>query len=220
MGTRKAKVRYSITYADELYRFDKDLKLREEEDDDPEESLAAVWDCEVADETLVALRRTFSKTFTSEYRLELLQQLLVDIRRECTEAGKPLHVIWSELELPAIPLEEYDPSVNKVRVFKFIFVRNRDLATKVLVKGKSKKLSTIVGFEDATELLRTLRAVISDTFSEIHNVDQCEALLHKIRTRIWAVLPAFNVCLRSIEKEPIAPKTPDDADEPVNDPTP
>lgn len=215
MSRKRGAIKYSIACYDELYRVDKDRVFRPEpvgdaEEEDLFDSLVDEWQFFTADEALIALRQSFSATFSSEYRLAPLSRRLLAIRRKCTEAAKSLHPIWSDLGLSPIPIEEDDRSLFKARLFSFILVRNRDLETRVSVNGQKTRLSTLIGFEDATDLLRALRAVVSDTFTEVHTADQIRDLLWRIRCRIWIVLPPFNVCLGSVGVEPIAHPTTDD----------
>lgn len=57
-------------------------------------------------------------------------------------------------------------------------------------------------------MIKVLRDTVSDTFSELYDEDQHEAVLLSIRERIWEVLPQFNDILDEIEVEPIARKEP------------
>lgn len=214
MGRKKRVRGYSILHADSICCVSEDRVYDPESD--PEKSLFDELQCPIADEVLIALRKSFSLTFPRNPFIEGVRDALLDIRRLCVQAVKPLQVALSDLQLPPVPLYLNDPVMTKTHVFQFIFSRTEDLAITVKVNGKRRKMLDEVGHQDATILLKTIRSIISDTFEEAHDEDQHTAVLRCIRQRIWQVLPEFNVCLQAIEVEPIAgfdPEEDSDQDE-------
>jgi len=174
----------------------------------PEKSLMDQLQCPVADEVLIALRKAFSLTYPTNPFIQGLQASLTEIRRICVEALKPLPDVLSDLELPPIPPIIDDSAMRKTYVFMFLFARTDAIDITVKFNGKKQRLMDIVGNQDATELLKTLRSVVTDTFDEAHDEQQHSAILQRIRKRIHSVLPAFNACLESMEVEPIAEPSP------------
>ena len=202
---RKPKLKgYSIVVADDLLCVSKDRIYDPDSDLDPENSFIDQFQCPVADEVLIALRKAFSLTFPRNPFIDGVQSALLEIRRIGVEALKPMPEILSELKLPPIPPIIDDPVLKQVRVFQFLFVRTSDFDVAVKVDGKNRRLLEVAQHEDGTPLLTTLRSVITDTFNEAHDEDQHMEILHRIRSKIWSMLPAFNACLESIEIEPIA----------------
>lgn len=202
MGRKRNVRRYSILHADSLCCVSADRVYYPESD--PEESLMDQLQCPVADEVLIALRKSFSLTFPRNPFIEGVREALMEVRRLCVEAVKPLQEALSDLQLPPVPPYMNDPVMEKTHVFQFVFARTNDIDVRVSVSGKTRKLLNIIDYQDATALLTTVRQVVSDTFLEVHDEDQHTTMLRTIRHRIWSVLPDFNACLDSIELERIA----------------
>ena len=72
------------------------------------------------------------------------------------------------------------------------------------MKEKHRSLLKLFDPFPADQVVQTLREVVSDTFSEMHNEEQYGEALQRIRDRIWSILPPFNELLEEIEIEPIA----------------
>jgi hypothetical protein len=171
---------------------------------EPKNNLLNELQCPAADEVLIALRKSFSLTFPRNPFVVGLQQALTEIRQVGVEALKEIPEVLQELSLPAVPGSAADASKDRAIVFKFSLVRLKDLEMQVQYEGKTRSLVKLLDPCPADELVRTLRHVISDTFSEMHDEEQHEQVLSRIRDRIWDTLPAFNDLLFEIEIEPIA----------------
>jgi hypothetical protein len=199
---RKRKVRgYSILYSDSVCGVSEDRVYDPESE--PEKSLFDTLECPIADDVLIALRKSFSLTFPKNPFIEGLRESLTDIRRICVEAAKPLTEVWKDLQMQPVPPYMNDPVVRKTYLFKFVFARTADLDITVKIDGKKVSFLKEVGHEDATQLIMALRLIVSNTFEEAHSERQHEAILRRIRARIWQVLPPLNMCLQSIEVEPM-----------------
>lgn len=168
--------------------------------------------CPAADEVLVALRKAISLTYPRNPFIDGIQAALAEIRRVGVEALKRMPEILVDLGLPPVPPITNDPVLDKAHIFKFVFARTDAINITVKAEGKRRRLLDLVGNQDGTQLLTTLRSVISETFEEAHDEDQHMAILHRIRRRIHDVLPAFNACLESIEIELIAERLPEPED--------
>jgi hypothetical protein len=171
---------------------------------EPETNLLDELGCRPADDVLIALRKSFSLTYPRNPFIDGIQAAITEIRRICVEALKPMSAILADLGLPPIPPYTNDPTLDKAQVFQFVFARTKDIDIAVKVNGRRKRLLDVIGHGDATPLLVTIRSIISETFTEAHDEDQHMEILERIRQTIWHVLPEFNVCLESIEIEPIA----------------
>jgi hypothetical protein len=171
---------------------------------EPQKNLLDELQCPAADEVLIALRKSFSLTYPRNPFVVGLQQALTDIRQVGVEALKEIPEVLQDLALPAVPGSAADASKHRAIVFMFSLVRFRDLAVQVQFEGRTRSLVKLLDPFPADELVRTLRNVISDTFSEMHDEEQHEQVLKRIRNRIWDTLPAFNDLLYEIEIEPIA----------------
>ena len=202
MGRRRKQNRWSLVASDTVCCVSEDGVYDPESA--PEKSLMDQLQCPVADEVLIALRKSFSLTYPRNPFMDGLQAAIAEIRRIGVEALKPMPEVLLDLGLPPIPQFIDDPIRKKVHLFLFMFARTDDLNITVKVKGKRRKLLDVAEHEDGTCLLTTLRAVVSDTFHEAHDEDQHSAILQGIRQTIHAVLPPFNVCLQAMEIEPIA----------------
>ena len=213
MGRKRKAKNYSIVFSDTVACVGEDRVYVPESE--PENSLMEQLQCPIADEVLIAMRKAFSLTFPCNPFIDGVQAALTEIRRIGVEALKPMPEVLADLGLPPIPPIMDDPALRKTQIFLFVFARTDDIDITVKVDGKRRRLLDYFGNEDATPLLTTLRAVVSDTFEEAHDEDQHSALLQRIRKRIHAVLPAYNACLESIDVEPIAAcsaKSKDDGD--------
>ncbi len=176
-------------------------------DSDPAEPLCDELQCPIADELLVALRKAFTLSYPRNPFIDGLNQALQEIRRVCVEALIEMPEVLEELKLPKIPPIMDDPRVGRTHVFKYFLARTSDLSIKVKYEGKSQPLLKLLEPVAADPLIRTVREIISMTFSEMFSEEQHEAVLRRIRDQIWEVLPPFNEYLISIEVEPIAAKT-------------
>ena len=202
MGRKRKAIVYSIVHADSVCCVSEDRIY--DPASEPEKSLMDELQCPVADEVLIALRKSFSLTFPQNPFIEGVQSALLEIRRIGVEAMKPLVEVLTDLQLAPLPPIMNDPVMTKAHVFQFVFARTADLDIRVRVANRKRRLFDVVEHEDGTMLLTTLRSVITDTFSEAHDEDQHKAILLRIREKIQGVLPQFNACLESIEVEPIA----------------
>lgn len=175
-----------------------------EAEDDPQKSLMDELQCPVADDVLIAMRRSYSLTFPRNPLIEGVQAALIDIRKTGVEALKAMPQLLADLGLPSILPIMGDPALSKVSVFKFVFARRDAVNIMVKIDGKRQRLLDVVKHHDASELIATLRHVVTATFQEAHDEDQHTAILQEIRSRIGKVLLPFNKCLLEIEIEPIA----------------
>lgn len=181
-------------------------------DTDPKEPLCDELQCPVADEVLVALRKSFTLSYPKNPFIDGLRAALDEIRRICVEALIDMPDVLQDLKLAPIP-PAADMEVNRVKVFKFFLVRSSDLRVTVTYEGRKRSLHNIIETDPADELIRTARSAVSLTFSEMYNEEQHEAALLQIRNAIWDVLPAYNGYLAAIDVEPIAEKQAEDSGE-------
>jgi hypothetical protein len=202
MGRPRKKPLWVIVLADDLGCIDENKVLDLESE--LEKSFLDDLSCPAADEVLIALRKSFSMTYPRNPFVDGLQQALSEIRRIGIEALKEIPEVLEELRLPSIPATMADASAHRAILFKYSLVRSADLAIKVQYEGKSRSLLKLLEPVAADPLIRTLREVVSDTFSEMHSEEQPEEALKRIRDRIWDVLPPFNSFLDDIEIEHIA----------------
>lgn len=202
MGRTRKKPLWFILLAENLGCIDENRVFDPEAE--PKTNLLDELQCPAADEVLIALRKAFSLTYPRNPFVEGLQQALAEIRRIGVEALKEIPEVLQELRLPPVPATMADASIHRAFVFKFSLARAADLAIKVQYEGKTHSLLKLLDPFPADQLVRTLREVVSDTFSEMHNEEQYEETLTGIRDRIWDTLPPFNILLEEIEIEPIA----------------
>lgn len=207
MGRRTKRPLFLIVVTDDLCRIGKDRVLIDAEDDDdnyPEESLLDELRCPLADEVLIALRKSFSLTFPRNPFIDGLQASLTEIRRIGVEALKPMPEVLAELGLKPIPFIIDDPIRKKVYLTLFAVARTADLQISVKAGNRTKRLLVAIDHFPADALIRTLRDVVSDTFSEMHDEDQHSEVLTRIRGRINDVLAPYNSLLEAMEIEPVA----------------
>lgn len=202
MGRRRKPRAYSIVHADTVCCVSDDRVYDLESE--PETSLMDQLQCPIADEVLIALRKSFSLTYPRNPFIDGVQEALAEIRRLGVEAFKPMAEVLADLGLPPIPPIENDPALRKTRLFMFMFARTEDIDISVKIGGKRRRLLDVAENQDGTPLLLALRSVITDTFDEAHDEDQHMAILQTIRSKIQTVLPAFNNCLDQMEIERIA----------------
>ncbi len=202
MTRSRKKPRWVIVLTDNLACIDENKVFDPESE--PKKNLLDELQSHPADEVLIALRKSFSVTYPRNPFVEGLQQALSEIRRIGVEALKEIPEVLQELGLPPVPATLADASSRRGIVFLFSLVRSADLSIKVQYQGKTHSLLKLLDPFPADPLIRTLRAVVSDTFSEMHNEEQCGETLKRIRDRIWDRLPPFNALLEEIEIEPIA----------------
>lgn len=207
MGRKRKAKGYSIVWAEAVCCVSEDRAY--DPDSEPEKCLMDELQCSVADEVLIALRKAFSLTFPQNPFIDGVQSAILEIRRIGVQALKPMPEVLTDLNLAPLPPIMDDPVLKKAHVFSFMFARSSDLDISVKVENRKRRLLDVIEHQDATQLLITLRSVITDTFSEAHDEDQHMALLHRIRHRIQGVLPDFNACLNAIEVEPIAERQPE-----------
>jgi hypothetical protein len=214
MARPRKKPTWVFVCGDHLGCIDENRVL--ELDSNPDKSLLDELECPAADEVLIALRKSFSLTYPRNPFIDGLQNALSEIRRIGVEALKEMPEVLQELRLPPIPATINDPSVDRVKLFKYSFARTIDLAIKVKYEGRWRPLLKLIEYAPADPLVRTLREVVSDTFAEMHDEDQHEETLKRIRERIWEVLPPFNTVLDDIEIERIAERPPPEDADPVS----
>lgn len=211
MGRPRKKPIYVIVAADVLGSISKDRVL--DFDSEPDENLFEELPCPPADEVLIALRKAYSLTFPRNPFLEGFQEALGEIRRIGIDALKTVPEVVGDLGLKSVPAPTHEKTKPKVYLLKFCLARRADLQLKVKYEGKTQRLLSIVDEIPGDGLVETLRAIVSDTFSEMHNEEQHEEVLRHIRERIGAILPAYNELLAEIEIEPIAVIPTDDEPE-------
>jgi len=211
MARKPKPRRYSITHSSTVYGVSEDRVY--DPDSDLDTSLADQLQCPIADDVLIALRKSFSMTFPTNLFVEGLKEAILEIRRIGVESLQTMPEVLQDLGLPPIPTTMADSQLGKVRLFMFVFARTDLLDISVKVNGKRRRLLDVAEHEDGTELLTTLRSVVSDTFQEAHDEDQLSEILRQIRQWIHAVLPKFNACLESMEIEPIAEMKLEDSDD-------
>lgn len=202
MGRKRKRKGWSLVPADTVCCVSEDRVY--DPDSEPAKSLMDQIPSTVADEVLIALRKSFSLTYPRNPYIEGLQAALAEIRRISVEALKLMPEVLADIGLQPIPRIMNDPVSKKVQVFLFMFARTADIDITVKVNGKRRRLLDLAEHDDGTALITTLRAVVTDTFREAHDEDQHAAVLQLIRLRIHAVLPAVNECLQAMEIEPIA----------------
>ena len=202
MGRRRRPKTFSIVHADTVCCVSEDRVYDLESE--PETTLMDQLQCPIADEVLIALRKSFSLSYPRNPFIDGIQQALAEIRRIGVEALKPMPEVLAELGLLPIPPIENDPAMRKTSSFIYMFARTEDIDISVKVEGKRRRLLDVAENQDGTPLLLALRSVVTDTFDEAHDEDQHMAILQKIRSKIQTVLPAFNNCLESMEVERIA----------------
>jgi hypothetical protein len=166
---RKTPV-WVIVLADNLGCIDENMVLNP--GSEPKKSLLDELLCPVADEVLIALRKSFSLTYPRNPFIDGLQQALTEIRRIGVEALKEMPKVLEELRLAPVPGTTADAAAHRAIVFKFVLARSADLAVKVQYEGKSRSLLKLLDPYPADQLVRTLREVISDTFSEMYSDEQ------------------------------------------------
>ena len=199
---------YLICYADQL-----DCVSKEREyvpDSEHEESLMDELEWYPADGILTALRRCFSLTYSDEYSLKGRRKTVSQIRRVGVEALQAIPKVLTDLRLKPVPAANEESDAHKAQIFKFTLVRESQLPSKVTVQGKKRRYLDVLGYEVANPLIVTLRNVVGETFVEAFDEDQHDSVIKSIRCQIWQTLPAYNVCLDSIEIEPIAEFRPDE----------
>lgn len=215
MGRPRKRPIYLIVEAEVLGSIGKDRVLVF--DSDPDDNLLDELQCPHFDDVLIALRKSFSLTFPRNPFIDGLQDALNEIRRICIDALRTIPEVLRELQLKSVPPPSSDKTDTKVYLFKYSLARLADLQVKVKYEGKTHKLANMFDHRPADEVVRVLREVVSCTFEEMHNEEQHEEVLRRIRQRIGTTLPAFNDLLVEIEIEPIADpsllKEPESADE-------
>ncbi len=193
---------YLICYADQLGSVSKDRIYVE--DSEPSDSLLDEIDWHPADSILIALRRCFSLTFSKDYSLKGRRKTVAQIRHAGVGPLQAIPKVLADLRLQPVPVDPENSDADKVQVFKFALVRESLLPAKVSHEGKKRRFLDILQYELANPLILALRSVLGDTFTEAFDEEQHDSILTSVRRRIWQVLPAYNVCLDSIEIEPIA----------------
>jgi hypothetical protein len=215
MGRRRKRPHFVVVYGDDLCCVSKAGEFHRHSDEDISDNLLDELQCPVADEVLIALRKSYSLTYPYNHLMDGLQASLAEIRRVSTEALVPLGDVLAELDLPPVPPTMDDKTATKVYVSKFSFARTDDLKRAVRYKGRERSLLPLVQQAPADDLITTLRAVLSDTFAEAYDEDQHAEILRRIRERIVAVLPSYNQQLFEIEVELI--EVPEIIEEVVDD---
>lgn len=153
------------------------------------------------DEVLIALRKSFSLTYSRNPFIDGLKECEIKIRETCVDAIKCHPELLEELKLPPIPFVIDDPAERKSLLFRFALVRSKDLRIRVKYEGKKQSFFKLLDATGGDQIVRTIRAVVSDSFSEAHDEDQHEEILNVIRPRIWKILPDFNEVLDEINIE-------------------
>lgn len=214
MGRPPKIPNYLICFADQLACVTKE---RHEfvADASHDESLMEEIDWYPADGILIALRRCFSLTYTDDYSLKARRRMVASIRRIGAKALQAIPKVLTDLRLAPVPDSQEKPEARKAQIFKFTLVEVSQLPRKVICEGKKRDYLDLLGHEVANPLVVTLRSVVSQTFVEAFDDDQHEAIIKNIRTQIWQMLPAYNICLNAIEVEPIAEYRADEEDSSV-----
>ncbi len=215
MGSRQSRSKYVIVQAGPLHWIDKDRSF------DPgvelDKSFADELDCPVADSLVMALRRTFSLTYPTKPFVEGMAEAITEIRRIGTEVLVEMPEVLGELALKPIPRPLVDSRTPKGELFLFYLAKTSDLRITVKHENRKRSLLNLIGHMPADVLIRTLRTVVSDSFTEMHDEYEHRAVLRSMRSKVWAVLPAYNEVLREIEAEPIAEIVAEESDEPTED---
>lgn len=201
---------YLICYADQIDWVSKDGEYVT--DAEHEQSLMDEIDWYPADPILTALRQCFSLTYSKEFSLKGMRQTVAQIRRVGVESLQAIPKVLADLKLKPVPAAKEKSNAHKAQIFKFTLVREMDLPRKVTFEGKKRRYLDILGYEVANPLIVTLRNVVGETFVEAFDEDQHDSVIKSIRDQIWRMLPAYNVCLDSIEIEPIAEFRPDEGE--------
>jgi hypothetical protein len=202
VGRPRKQPTYAIISAEVLGAIGENSVL--EFDSDPEKPLIDELQCPVADEILIALRKSFSITYPRNPFVEGLAKALKEIRRIGVEALVDLPEVLAELKLAPIPAHSKHDSSGKVYLFKYSLVKRSDLRRSIIYEGKKRSLMRLADPPPADGLIRALREIVSNTFAEMHDENQHEQVLTGIRQKIWDVLPAYNELLMNIDIEPIA----------------
>jgi len=207
MARPRKRPLFLIVFTDDLCRVGDDRVLADRalEDDDnyPEVSLMDKLQCPVADEVLIALRKSFSLAFPRNPFMDGLKESMTEIRRIGAEALKPMPEVLLGLGLRPIPQIMDDPINHKVYVTLFAVARSADLQINVKTATRSKRLLSTIDHFPADPLIWALREVVSDTFLEMHDEDEHSKVLKDIRRKINNVLLPYNPLLEAIEIEPI-----------------
>ena len=148
-----------------------------------------------------------------------------DMGRVPVVAFTPQHHTWEKFQNPADKVLQdadeylmlYEVSAREEQQLFPIGLSTEmcvgfDLRIKVKYKRRTRSLFNLLEPVGGDELVTVARKIVSLTFSEMHNEEQHEEVLHQIRQLIWDMLPPFNEMLISIETEPIAAK-PQEVDE-------
>lgn len=170
-------------------------------EEDVEGSLADELECPIADPVLESLRRIFSLTFSENPFIDGTEKAVTEIRRLCVEALVEIPQILEDLKLAPIPRPL--SARRNAHVFRYFFVKDDELKMQVQYEGRKRSLHRLIEKWPGDELVKMLRDVVSETFSEIYDEQQAEDTLRRIRSKIWRCLPAYNDLLIDIEVEPM-----------------
>ncbi len=130
--TRKSPVYVIVGDAIGFIGKDRILDLESE----PDEPFCDEFQCPVADEVLVGLRKAFTLSYPRNPFIDGLKEALLEIRRVCVEALIDMPDVLEELKLPPIPPIMEDRRIGKTLAFKFFLARSSDLSIKVKHEGK------------------------------------------------------------------------------------
>lgn len=158
-----------------------------------------------ADDLLASLRKAFTLTFPHNPFIDGIQNALTEIKRVCIDGIKSLPEVLETLDLKPMPFVIDDPLEGKAMLFKHVFVESKHLRIQVKYEGKRQSLFKLVDAPHGDEVIRAIRQIVTDTFTEAHDEDQHGDILMTIRHRIWNVLPQFNDLPDECEVERIAP---------------
>ena len=201
MGRNRSRCLYVVVEAQLLHWIDKERNL--EPGVELKESFADDLYCPIGDPLLKALRRAFSLTYPTNPFVEGMSEAITEIRRIGIETLIEMPEVLDDLALKPIPRPLLEPP-PKGDVFLYYLVKASDLRISVIYEKRKKSLRNLVETYPADVLVRTLRALVSDSFAEMHAEQEHRAVLNDMRSKVWAVLPAYNGLLREIEVEPIA----------------
>jgi len=168
-------------------------------EEDVEDSLADELECPIADPVLESLRRIFSLTFSENPFTDGTEKAVTEIRRLGVEALVEIPQILEDLKL--VPIPRPLSASRKAHVFRYFFVKDEELKMQVQYEGRKRSLHRLTEKWPGDSLVKTLRDVVSETFSEIYDEQQAEETLLRIRSKVWEVLPTYNELLIDIEVE-------------------
>lgn len=200
---RAALPRYVLAIAGDLGSC-----VAESEKSGEETSLLDELDCPVGDDLLVAVRKTYSLTYSRKSSLGQIKKTVLRMRELLSSALHPLAEVTDAMKLKPVGHDKSWDEADDVRVFKFVLASVKELEVKVEVEheGGIRRCLLLdqIKTQPADPLLIAARDLVSLTFQEVFSPLEHRRLLGEIRRRAAEVLVPFNWCLESIDVEPVA----------------